>query len=473
MTMIPTLQTAQIRLAQHYLGKLRVAAEAVSRGGANLSYGLKLFEHEMPHIQHWQAHSVQYASVIDRWAQMCKEFPIAGSEVLAIRHTPTGRRDWWKAALEAARSLQDREAERVILSNLAKAFSGLGDLEKTEQCAYQLLELAHEAQDSLHIGKALYDLGTIFEDRGKHAEAASCYQQCQTIFDELGLDIDRGRALLGLGSIATVTGDYLAAFTYFQEYLGIVEIGGKVSDLCFALLAVSEALRYLKRYDEVEIFIQRSIQLCQTLDYQWALGPSLIAMGVCAMEQGKLESASEYLEKGVQVARDSGAQRDVIYGLSSLGYVYYRRECAGESIDLLQEALRLAGEAGMLYCTCYIERNLAYVYLDLNDLAAARDALVGSLTIARDLALRPDTIKALTCAVAYGHATGRHEQAAHWAGFLMDDPDVDLADFQPVCEGIEAALGTEHFREMLARGKRYATDDIINEVLALPSSKVT
>jgi tetratricopeptide (TPR) repeat protein len=262
-------------------------------------------------------------------------------------------------------------------------------------------------------------------------------------------------------------GNYLDAYTYFQEYLTIVETGGKEAELCFALLAISEALRYLKRYDEMEPYIQRSIQLCQRLNFQWALGFSLIAMGVCATEQDKLETATPYLEEGVRIARDFCAQRDLIYGLSSLGYVYYRRKNIVEAVNLLQEALGLAREAEMPYFTCYIQRNLAYVYLAQGNLDAARDALRDSLTVARHLALLPETIKALACAVAYAHTIGENVQAATWAGFLMDNPDVDLADFQPVCASLEAVLGTEIYHRMLEQGKERAMDEIGLEVLAM------
>src|SRR5690606_17682301 len=144
------------------------------------------------------------------------------------------------------------------------------------------------------------------------------------IFMELNLDVEAGRALLGLGAVANYLGDYPNAYTYFSQYLRLVDVAGKELDLCIALQAISEASKHLKRYDEAEIHLQRGIELARSINFQWALGQCLVALGVCVAEQNKLEAAIEYLEEGVEVTRHHSAKRDLIYGLSSLGYVYHR-----------------------------------------------------------------------------------------------------------------------------------------------------
>jgi tetratricopeptide (TPR) repeat protein len=458
------VQAAQYRLARHYLNKLRASSEAVRRGRTSLVYGLNLFDKEWPHIQHWQEWSAQGG--LER-APLCKEFPFFGFDVLAIRHTPVDRLKWWDAALDAARQLHDWQAEREILPHMAMSLAALGEMKQAERYARDLLALAEAAQDPLHTGRALYQLGTIIEDQGEYAAAAQLYERCLKIFIELDLDIDTGRALLGLGSVATYLGDYANAYTHFMEYFKLVNQPGKELDLCIALQAVSEALKHMGRYAEAETHLQRCVELSRALNFQWALGQSLVALGVCVAEQDKLEDAVGCLEEGVEVARHHSAKRDLIYGLSSLGYVYCRRGNFGLALDYLQEALNNAHEAGIPRSVCYIQRNLAFVCMAVGHIDAARHALYGSLAIARELMLIPETIKALTCAAAYSHQIGQSEQAASWLGFLADNSDLDTFDYEPVCRQLQAALDAANYQQAFERGKTLSLQNIASDALAM------
>lgn len=459
-----TVQSAQQRLARHYLNKLRDAAQAVRRGRTSLAYGLNLFDREWPHIQHWQEWSAQGGP---ERAPLCKEFPFVGSDVLGIRHTPVDRLKWWKAALDAARQLHDQKAEREILPHMAMSLAALGEMNQAEQYARDLLALAEAAQDPLHTGRALYQLGTIIEDQGEYAAAAQLYERSLKIFMELNLDVEAGRALLGLGAVANYLGDYPNAYTYFSQYLRLVDVAGKELDLCIALQAISEASKHLKRYDEAEIHLQRGIELARSINFQWALGQCLVALGVCVAEQNKLEAAIEYLEEGVEVTRHHSAKRDLIYGLSSLGYVYHRLGNFALAQPYLQEALNAAREAGIPRSVCYIQRYLAFNYMALDDLDAARQALCDSLMTAQELALLPEIIKAITCAAAYAHHTGQCEQAAAWLGFLADSSDVDAFDYEPVCSQLQAALGVDVYQQAFKRGKAFDLQTIVNDARTL------
>ena len=458
------VQSAQQRLARHYLNKLRDSAQAVKRGRSSLSYGLNLFDREWAHIQHWQEWSAQGGP---EQAPLCKEFPFVGSDVLAIRHTPVDRLKWWNAALDAARQLHDQQAEREILPHMAMSLAALGQMNRAEQYARDLLALAEAVQDPLHIGRAQYQLGTIIEDQGEYAAAAQLYERCLKIFMELNLDVEAGRALLGLGSVANYLGDYQSACTYFLQYLKLVDVAGKELDLCIALQAISEALKHLKRYAEAEMHLQRCIDLSRALNFQWALGQSLVALGVCVAEQDKLEAASIYLEEGVEVTRHHSAKRDLIYGLSSLGYVYHRRGKFGLALDYLLQALTVARDAGIPRSVCYIQRYLAFNYMARGNLVAARQALCDSLMIAQELALLPETVKSVTCAAAYAHKTSQREQAAAWVGFLAGNSDLDAFDYEPVCQQLQAALGTARYQQAFEHGKMLHLQSIVTDALAM------
>ena len=459
------LHAAQYRLARHYLGKLREAAEAVQRGRASLGYGLRLFDQELSHIQHWQAWAARPGPYTAERARLCTEFAVAGAEALSFRMPPLERLKWLEAALDAARQLHDRQAESAILPKLAMVYSGLGDLSRAEDCARQLLVLAEETKDRLRIGQALYNLGTILEDRGKYDEAAKHYQNALTVFAALGADLDSGRASLGLGSVATYSGDYQSAYHHFLQYLKLVESGGREIDLCIALQAVAEALKYLNRYPEAEAYLQRSEQLSRRLNYQWALGPVLISLGVCAVEQDHLELASGYLEEGIEVARAFSSKRDVIYGLQGLGSVRWRQGKCDEALSYLQEGLAMARETGMSRYGCNLMRRMAEIYITLDDLRSAQTQLREALVLAQEPGWYPEKVKCLSTAVVLGYRRGCEAEAAIWAGRILGDAEIEGAQFMQVCAALESALGAERYRLALDAGKAQTLDGILATAL--------
>src|SRR5688572_15960262 len=285
MTAMPRLQMAQYRLAQHYLNKLRAAADAVHRGRASLAYGLYLFDQEWEQIKHWQSWSARGCPDNEACARLCRDFSLLGLPVLRIRSNHADHAMWLEAALKAAQQLHDGAAERAICHELTLTYYRLGELEKIKHFANLLLQLGESAHDPLSIERGLCGLGIHAEERGMYAEAEHFYQRALQMSVELGSDTDTGRALNGLGSTALNRGDYQNAYYYFARHLALTETSGTKSDLCTALLSVGEALTRLKDYREAEEFIQRAVDMCRTLGFQRLLGVGLLNLGSWAVEQ--------------------------------------------------------------------------------------------------------------------------------------------------------------------------------------------
>ncbi len=462
------LHAAQYRLAQHYLKKLSEAATASGRGYANQMYGLHMFDHEWPQIQRWKALATAQTQHANReWAQLCRDFVLQGSNIMSLRQTTEERLQWWRDGLEAASLLEDQAAELRILPNVALTYFNTGQIDEAERYGRRLLQTAEAAGDKIRMNRALFLLGLMLEERGALSEAAAYFERSLELSESLQSTKDIGYALLGLGGIAVHDGKYEEAYQHFFRYMKLTEAPGQEMDYCNALQALSEALRNLKRYDEAESYLRTCVQRCRDLNYQFALGQSLIALGVCVMDRGDLAAGKAQIEEGLVIAREFSAARDVIHGLSSLGYVRFRMGEFSAALEPLLEGLAMAREGHMPDFICYTQRNLAYAYLGTGDIDSAGNALRESLTIARTLGTAPQIVKTLSCAVTYAHRLGQHEQAAHWAGCLMGNPELDEALFGEVCHALESALGEDAYHQALKQGKSLTLDDVMREVMAL------
>jgi tetratricopeptide (TPR) repeat protein len=467
MTITPSLQATRYRLAQHYLTRLRTAAAVVRRGQASVAYGLNLFDQDWAQIKQWQAWSAQRSAEGEEWTRLCKDFPLAGREVLTLRNHAADHVVWLETAFEAAQQLHDSEAERAILSELYVTYYRLGALETVEHVARQLLKLGEAAHDLLAIGRGFDGLGTFAIERGMYADAQQYYHRALEIAMELGIDAETGRALNGLGSVAFYLGDYQNAYDYFSRHLKLTELAGKKSEFCTALIALGEVLMRLKDCDGAEKCIRRAVEMCRTLGFQRLLGAALINLGAWATEQNQLQLASSYIEEGLLAVRTTGTQRQIIRGLFMLGYTRLRQENFSEALGHLIEGLQIAHKVGMPRYICDLQRTLANTYLALNNLDAARCALHESLTVAERLGSYPQKVRTLSSAVAYYHCRGWTKRAANWAGVLMGDVELDEALFKPVCFQLEATLGQETYHQALEEGNSLTLDETVAEALNL------
>lgn len=462
----PNLAQRELRLARHYLGKLRTVNEAMRRGQVHVSYGRAVFDQEWEQIRHWQAWTIQREPEDTERAQLCKEFALAGLEVLANRINGADHAAWLHAALEAAEQLKDEDAERTLCYELMMMYYRLGSLDMGKQFASRMLRLGEAAGDSLCIQRAFFGLAVYSEERGLYVEAERDYQQALRLSNELGIAGETGRALNALGGVAQYVGDFEQSYQYCAQYLELMESHGQQSRVCHALLSVGESLISLKAYADAERHLQRAVRLCRTLGLQRLLGVGLLTLGFLATEEGRLGVAQAYMREGLMAVRAIGVQRQIIDGLTRLGYIDIRLNDFAGALDHLHEALALASDVGNPRYLCDVQAHLASAYLALNDVSASRDALYASLCIAQRLGSHLRKVRNLSVAIAHSECLGQHEQAATWAGTIMDESVLDIPVFAPLCARLEASLGSDRYQQALEEGRRRPLDDAVAEALA-------
>ena len=455
----------KVRLARHYLDKLRTASAAVHRGRTSVAHGIELFDQEWGQIEHWQAYSAERSGEDEDWTRLCLGYPLAGSEVLSIRQNLPDRACWLEKGLKAARQLGDLKAELVMLNELCVVSSLLGDLEKEADYASRLLNLGREEQDRLSVGRAYFAMGGVTEDQGLYVESLEHTQRALDIFTELGAKTDEARALYHLGSIALYLGDYEKAYDYFSSHLKLVESKSNMSEVCRGLLSVAQVLMILEKFTQAEPYLRRAVRLSRRLGYKRLLGAGLIMLAQWFGEQGQIDIELKYYGEGIAAARAVGSQRDVIHGLSNSGLAkMLKGDLEGALLDL-QEGLEMARKAGLPRFICNIQRNIADTYLALNDSHAAHPALKEALFLAHEMGSNYQMVKALTSAIKYWQIKGEFEQAAKWTGSIINRPEVDADLFKPICDRLESVLGTGTYRQALEEGKMLDLNETVFAIL--------
>jgi tetratricopeptide (TPR) repeat protein len=465
MTEHPDLAQAEYRLARHYLNKLRRLNDAIRRGRANASYAVAEFDLEWDQIKHWQNWTCRNEVNDAARALLCIEFPFAGLEILSHRVNAAEHVTWLRAALIAADHLHEMTAKRRLLYELQMAYYRVGSVDMIKEVASQLLQYGEEASDHLAIERALFGLAAYSEERGLYADSQQYLQRALDLATPLNDAVETGRILNALGSVALYVGEFVEASRYFQQYLDLMESHGEVSKVCHALLSLGECLISLQAYDDAERHLQRAVSLCRTLAFQRLLGVGLLTLGSLATARGRLVEARHYLVEGLDAVRALGVQRQIVPGLATLGYVELRSGEIESALAVLHEGLRLAREGGRPRNICDVQINLTYAHLATRNVAAARTAVTEALTSAQHIHSQSQQARAVAAAVTYAHAIGALEQAANWAGVIINEEALSVPYFTSTCASLQKALGANAYDQAIEAGRRQTAEHAIPEIL--------
>ncbi len=129
------------------------------------------------------------------------DYEFATDNFLRIRGREPERISWMRIALQAARDLNDRKNEGVLLNNLGYAHNALGQKDQALDFYQQALAIWREVGDRSGEGTTLNNLGLVYDDLGQKDKALDFYQQALAIRREVGDRSGEGTTLNNLGLV--------------------------------------------------------------------------------------------------------------------------------------------------------------------------------------------------------------------------------------------------------------------------------
>ena len=128
---------AAMRHASYYLTQLIAANEEFFKGKNGIVNGLKKFDLEWENIKVGAAWARANSSKDNDFSKVCNGYAESGSKMLAMRQSPTECIRWMEAGLNAARQLDDMDAEKNHLLNLGTMHN---ELKKYDRRPTRILE---------------------------------------------------------------------------------------------------------------------------------------------------------------------------------------------------------------------------------------------------------------------------------------------------------------------------------------------
>lgn len=253
----------------------------------------------------------------------------------------------YRKVLEIHRELGARRPEGVDLNSLGEIALRRGHLEKARQWLEQSLSIRREVRDRRGEGVDSIFLGQVYQAQGDADQAERWFQDGYTIFLDMKELRAQGWSCSCLGQLALQRGQLDEAAILLEDALStrrkVKDRPGEAVDL----RALGQLALQKKQLEQASSFLEQALTLArQSEDFQeearvWYYGAQL------AQEYGEIELAVRLYCHSLDIRQRIQADQEVVTTLVTLGHLLIKRRLESIGGVLLQEAVRVAQEAGL------------------------------------------------------------------------------------------------------------------------------
>jgi class 3 adenylate cyclase/tetratricopeptide (TPR) repeat protein len=327
----------------------------------------------------------------------------------AGRVAPAAR--WAIRALRAA----DRDPDPAALTCRARVTSTLATIRQRQGRMPDAIELCHRAIDEAELAgeeaalaNACYVLDWALVESGRPREAVHSPRALE-IYGRLG-EINRQAAVLNnMGGFAYRDGRWPDAVDLYRRGAQASVRAGDVADAAFGDCNIGEVLADRGQLDEAQVLLRRALRTWRGSGYDWGVAYATAILGRAAARAGRHDEAGELLGDAHARFRALRVLGDVNWVEALLAEAEAFAGQADAALTRADLALAGLGDPGRLGALLHRVRGFAFAQLD--DLAAAEDALEASLAEARAQAEEYEVAVTLDALTALSPLTGRAEAA--------------------------------------------------------------
>ncbi len=220
-------------------------------------------------------------------------------------------------ALAIARSLEDENVLALVLSRASFCYGEANNVEKSYAFYTEQIDLDHRLGNRAQELMGLGNLGSGYVWLGMYKQGRALLERARLIAEAVGAHRLLAYNLGNIGDIYLSSGDLHNARKLFEEALRQIaptkDERGKsffLTDLGIALFQMGDVAGAFRRFTE-------AYEISEKLGLPIASCENLIAMANCALKQGNLEQAREYVDKGWNSLKERG-----MVGLNHPGMAY-------------------------------------------------------------------------------------------------------------------------------------------------------
>jgi tetratricopeptide (TPR) repeat protein len=466
------MQSAQYRLAEHYLEKLHMAQRAYQQGNERAAQALTIFDQEREQVQQWQAWASTRAEHDEKAAALCSAYAEASPDIYKLR-LPTGEYlAWLEAGLSAARHCGDQRLELMHLLDLSETYRRIMEYEKAFAYADQALSIARLINDIPLLALSLNMYGNAVREKMQFDAAQMCYEESLHLYEKLGDRRGIAEILNNLGVLALHMRKYDAAQDYLEQCLKLNQELGNQEGLATCLNNLGFLANRHEAYPTACVYLEQASALFRVLGDAGGISMSLTNLGLAWYYQEEYMLACNYLEQSLTAARTSGFLELEVTCLSRSGDVAMARGDLVSAREYFEQSLASDREQESSALSPVNLGNLAIIYQQLQQEDRVYPALRRALEAACHQSAERYKLIVLCKAAQVWVLRGQAMQAATWLGLVenhsslaVKTPEIKRS-IRTACAECEAALSPEQFATAWEVGKNLDLDTVVAELLS-------
>jgi tetratricopeptide (TPR) repeat protein len=373
---------AEKRFAAYFLTVMIAAGEFYGQGGKDRDQGLNLFDVEWENIKTGWAWAEANSEQDQEADNLCLSYAEAASALLGHRKSSAEGLQWYKAALDSAKRLneseteakyhfllgtnytqldqaddalghleealklskqsEDRIIERKALGQLGMAHLSLGKPHRAIEFLEKELELLRKSDETKGEEFKLEALGQIYFEVGDTGQSIEYYKQELTLAREHQDAKRQGRILGDLGGIYVSLKDHENAIENFEKGLALVKKFGDKKGEITLLGKLGEAYTEAKEFNKALPYFQQGLTLAHVLKDQSKVCLMTEQMGHSYFKSGNHREAIAYFQKVLVLFKKSGDK-------AKEGETLWNLAQASRQSDKISAAITLGKEALVLY----------------------------------------------------------------------------------------------------------------------------
>lgn len=213
--------------------------------------------------------------------------------------------DWRLRAIEAARRVGENGIEEAgALNNAGIVYHYLGEYAASEACFLDSLAICVAINDRLDHASVLNNLASLYLNTERDSEAGKYLEECRDICRSIGNEWTEAYALHNLAILQERAGDLDEALKNYQRVVAIAEKNSDQSLRAGALRNIGGIYYEQRDYITSMRFQTESLGIYEGLDNPDEIAYTCIAIARLQIDIGALQTAAEYCERALRLARE-------------------------------------------------------------------------------------------------------------------------------------------------------------------------
>jgi predicted ATPase len=264
---------------------------------------------------------------------------------------------------------------------------------KAHAVGRELLELAKDSQDPIYRIESHLTIGSALYCLAKFAQAKEHLEQGTALYDPNQHRSHTSLFAADLGVFCTVWSSHPLWHVGYPDRARInsdaaVRFAEEFAHPFSSALALNYSAIFHQFRREAEPARQRAeaaIHICKDHKFSYYLGWAMIIKGWANAELGECKKGIKAIKQGLDIMRDTGAQRSLPYYLSLLAAAYYKDRRPDKGLHIISTAFKEANQIEEYWWKAELWRlkgNLLLQQSQLN-VTKAKDSFLNALNIAR------------------------------------------------------------------------------------------